>query len=213
VASTTSTRKKAPRRKRNPRGEGERLRASLIEAAGELLLEHGDADGLSIRAVTARAGVSPTALYLQFAGMEELLLAVSDEAFEDLGGYMRTALQSAGENPRARLQAIGEAYVRFAEQRPGHYRILFATPGREGQLENLRAQDDGVGKEVFGLLLACTADCLPQGSDPRPVALQLWTTLHGYVSLREVMPGFDWPDVTEFVLECHAAHFGAPPDR
>jgi AcrR family transcriptional regulator len=212
MASTVSSRKRASTRKRNPRGEGERLRASLIEATGELLLEHGDADGLSIRAVTARAGVSPTALYLQFAGMEELLQAVSDEAFEDLGSYMRAALESAGDDPRARLQAIGEAYVRFAEQHPGHYRILFATRGREGRLENLRAQDDGVGKEVFELLLACTADCLPEGSDPRPVALQLWTTLHGYVSLREVMPGFEWPDVTDFVLQCHAAHFGAPAD-
>jgi AcrR family transcriptional regulator len=212
MASTASTRKRTTTRKRNPRGEGERLRASLIEATGELLLEHGDADGLSIRAVTAHAGVSPTALYLQFAGMEELLQAVSDEAFENLGGYMRAALESAGEDPRVRLQAIGEAYVRFAEQRPGHYRILFATPGREGRLENLRAQDDGVGKEVFGLLLASTADCLPEGSDPRPIALQLWTTLHGYVSLREVMPGFDWPDVTEFVLQCHAAHFGPRAD-
>jgi AcrR family transcriptional regulator len=211
MASTASTRKSVTPRKRNPRGEGERLQASLIEATGELLLEHGDADRLSIRAVTARAGVSPTALYLQFAGMDELLQAVSDEAFEDLGGYMRAALEEQAEDPRARLQAIGEAYVRFAEQRPGHYRILFATPGRDGRVEHLGPEDKGVGKEVFGLLLACTADCLPEGSDPMPVALQLWTTLHGYVSLREVMPGFPWPDVRDFVLRLHTAHFGANP--
>jgi AcrR family transcriptional regulator len=209
MASTASVRKSASGRKRNPRGEGERLRASLIEATGELLLEPGDADGLSIRAVTARAGVSPTALYLQFEGMDQLLQAVSDEAFEDLGGYMRAALEAQGEDPRERLQAIGEAYVRFAEQRPGHYRILFATPGRDGRVEHLGPEDKGVGKEVFGLLLACTADCLPQGSDPMPVALQLWTTLHGYVSLREVMPGFPWPDATDFVLRLNTARFGA----
>jgi AcrR family transcriptional regulator len=209
MASTVSMRKRASARKRNPRGEGERLRASLIEATGELLLEHGDADRLSIRAVTARAGVSPTALYLQFAGMDELLQAVSDEAFEDLGGYMRAALQDQGEDPRARLQAIGEAYVSFAEQRPGHYRILFATPGRDGRKELLGPEDKGVGKEVFDLLLASTADCLAEGTDPMPVAIQLWTTLHGYVSLREVMPGIPWPGVTDFVLGCHAAHFGA----
>jgi AcrR family transcriptional regulator len=212
MASTVSSRKRTSTRKRNPRGEGERLRASLIVATGELLLEHGDADRLSIRTVTARAGVSPTALYLQFAGMDELLQAVSDEAFEDLAGYMRAALEQAGEDPRARLQAIGEAYVRFAEQRPGHYRILFATPGRDGRMELLGPEDKGVGKEVFGLLLATTADCMPQGSDPMPVALQLWTTLHGYVSLRDVMPGFPWPDLTDFVLQCHAGHFGAPAD-
>jgi len=111
------------------------------------LLEHGDADRLSIRAVTAGAGVSPTALYLQFAGMEELLQAVSDEAFEDLGDYMRAALEGQGEDPDARLQAIGEAYVRFAEQRPGHYRILFATPGRDGRKERV----EGRGRREGGL--------------------------------------------------------------
>jgi AcrR family transcriptional regulator len=209
MASTVPTGRKASTRKRNPRGEGERLHASLIEATGELLLKHGDADRLSIRAVTARAGVSPTALYLQFAGMDELLQAVSDEAFEDLGGYMRAALEGQEEDPRARLQAIAEAYVRFAEQRPGHYRILFATPGRAGRKELLGAEDKGVGKEVFGLLVASTADCLPTSSDPMPVALQLWTALHGYVSLREVMPGFPWPDVADFVRQLHTAHFGA----
>ena len=208
MATSVSTRKRASTRRRNPRGEGERLRASLIEATGELLLERGDADRLSIRSVTARAGVSPTALYLQFAGMDELLQAVSDEAFEDLGDYMCAALEAQGEDPRARLQAISEAYVRFAEQRPGHYRILFATPGRAGRKELLGAEDQGVGKEVFGQLLTSTADCLPQGRDPMPVALQLWTTLHGYVSLREVMPGFPWPDVTDFVRQLHTAHFG-----
>jgi AcrR family transcriptional regulator len=209
MASTVSSRKRGSTRKRNPRGEGERLRASLIEATGELLLEHGEADRLSIRAVTARAGVSPTALYLQFEGMEELLQAVANEAFEDLAGYMRAALEEQGEDPRARLQAIGEAYVRFAEQRPAHYRILFATPGRHGEPGSFGAKEGTVGMEVFGLLLANTAACLPHGSDPTPVALQLWTALHGYVSLREVMPRFDWPHVADFIGQLHTAHFGA----
>jgi AcrR family transcriptional regulator len=209
MASTASTRNSAPTRKRNPRGEGERLRGSLIEATGELLLEHGDAERLSIRAVTARAGVSPTALYLQFAGMDELLQAVCDEAFEELGSYMRAALDSQGQDPRARLQAIGEAYVRFAEQRPGLYRILFATPVRHGGTDPFEGKEETAGMEVFGLLLASTAACLPPGSDPMPVALQLWTALHGYVSLRAVIPDFDWPGVGDFVLQLHAAQFGA----
>jgi AcrR family transcriptional regulator len=209
MASPASAPRRALPRKRNPRGEGERLRASLIAATGELLLEHGDADGLSIRAVTARAGVSPTALYLQFSGMDELLQAVCDEAFEELGGYMRAALDAQQGDPRAQLRAIGEAYVRFAEQRPGHYRILFATPGRPFASGSFEPEDKTPGTEAFGLLLASTAACLPPGRDPMPVALQLWTALHGYVSLREVIPGFAWPDVAGFLRQLHAAHLDA----
>ena len=63
-------------RKRNPRGQGDQLRAALMEAARDLLLELGDQDKVSVRAVTARAGVSPNALYIHFATKDELLSAV-----------------------------------------------------------------------------------------------------------------------------------------
>ena len=60
----------------NPRGQGERLRTALLDAARDLLLELGDQSKLSVRAVTARAGVTPNALYLHFADKEALLRAV-----------------------------------------------------------------------------------------------------------------------------------------
>ena len=39
-----------------------------MDAARELLLELCDQERLSVRAVTARVGMSPNALYLHFAG-------------------------------------------------------------------------------------------------------------------------------------------------
>ena len=39
----------------NPRGQGDRLRGALLDAARDLLLELGDQSKLSVRAVTARA--------------------------------------------------------------------------------------------------------------------------------------------------------------
>ena len=82
----------APSRTRNPRGQGERLRESLTGAARELLLELGDQDQLTVRKVTARAGVSPNALYLQFAGKEELLNAVMLTSYRELRAFLRAAV-------------------------------------------------------------------------------------------------------------------------
>ena len=53
-------------RPRNPRGEGNKLSEQLLAAPAEVLNEVGDADKVSVRAIARRAGVSPTALYLQF---------------------------------------------------------------------------------------------------------------------------------------------------
>jgi AcrR family transcriptional regulator len=181
-----------------------------MEATVELLLEHGSADGLSIRSVTSRAGVSPTALYLHFADKDELLRAVCDEAFEELGSFLTEAAAARGGEPRARLEAMGEAYLAFARQRPALYRILFAMPGRLGGLA--RPVEENPGKQAFLALVDVTALCLGDDTrDPHQVALQLWTGLHGFVSLRSVPDldrGLQWPTDEEFLHQLFDAHIG-----
>ncbi len=196
-------------RQRNPRGEGERLRAALMEAAAELLLEHGSSDRLSIRSITARAGVSPTALYLHFESKEELVRAVSIAAFQDLWEFLRQAVERHEGEPRAQLEALGVAYLDFAQRRPGHYRILFATPGRLAASGPPGSAEEDPGVRALELLLAVTARCLPAGRDPEPVAKQLWIGVHGFVSLRSALPALDWPSAEEFLRSLYAAHLGS----
>src|SRR5580692_7567399 len=118
-------------RTRNPRGQGERLRSALMDAARELLLELGDQDKLSVRAVTARAGVSPNALYLHFADKEELLSTVMTASYSELRSFLHAAVPHDAD-PIEQLRAFGRAYLEFATQRPGIYRVLFMTKLREG---------------------------------------------------------------------------------
>lgn len=197
------------RRERNPRGEGERLRAALMEAAVELLLERGSPERISIRAITARAGVSPTALYLHFPGKQELIWAVCDAAFEELRAFLGDAEAAHDGDPRAQLRAMGLAYISFALTRPSLYRVLFANPmPLGGDLRSLPEADPG--KRAFEDLVRAAGRCLPEddGRDPREVALQVWTALHGFVSLRSVMPKFEWSDDDAFLDALLAAHIG-----
>ncbi|MGA2927242.1 MAG: helix-turn-helix domain-containing protein, partial [Solirubrobacteraceae bacterium] len=89
-----------PRAAPTRRGQGKRLRAGLIDAAIELLAGLQDDDALSVRAVTARAGVSPTALYLHFDDKEQLLAAVKQRCVGELRGYVVDAVASPGAAPR-----------------------------------------------------------------------------------------------------------------
>jgi AcrR family transcriptional regulator len=165
-----------------------------MDAARELLLELGDQDKLSVRAVTARAGVSPNALYLHFAGKEELLSAVILAGYEELRAFLRAALLTDA-NPVEQLRAFALAYLDFAAQRPGIYRVLFMTKIREGvpmpAPGAATGQDEGV--DTFNDLLALVAACVPDGRDPFTQAAELWAGLHGYAALRQVMPAFPWP--------------------
>src|SRR5947209_1999139 len=122
---------RSPTRARNPRGQGERLREALIDAAIDLLSDLQDVEALSVRAVTARAGVTPTALYLHFADRDDLLTAVKDRCFGELRRYVLDAVLEAERRAVADLRTQTErgclAYLQFAADHPGYYRVLFHT--------------------------------------------------------------------------------------
>jgi len=195
-------------RQRNPRGEGDRLRAALMEAAAELLLEHGSADRLSIRSITARAGVSPTALYLHFESKDELVRAVSIAAFQELWDFLRAAAEAHEGDPRAQLQALGRAYIDFAQSRPGHYRILFATTGRTALAGPAGPAEEDPGTAALELLMRAAAEAVKDGRDPEAVAQHLWIGVHGFIMLRSALPQMDWPSPDDFLTALHAAHLG-----
>jgi AcrR family transcriptional regulator len=202
-------------RARNPRGQGERLREALIEAAIELLADLQDVDALSVRAVTARVGVTPTALYLHFADKDELLEAVKARCFQELRSYTLAAEEQAGPDPRTQLEQHILAYIRFAADLPGYYRILFhtrrgrdpKTPPLPSNLHDLNRSH--AGTQAFGDLVRGVERCLPPGRDPFPVALMIWAAEHGYVSLRESLRRFPFPDPPTYVNQLLDAHLTA----
>src|SRR5918997_6228755 len=118
-------------RRRAKRGEGDLLRADILAAAEQLLIQTGDEGAVSIRAIADAAGVTPPSIYLRFADKTELLAAVCEARFQDFDRYLEEA--TAGiDDPLEAIRARGRAYVRFGLENPEHYRILFMTrPGAE----------------------------------------------------------------------------------
>jgi AcrR family transcriptional regulator len=187
--------KEPERRDRNPRGEGERLRATLLEAATEMLAESENPESVSMRAVTRRAGVSPTALYLHFENREELFRAVSEACFAELGDVMCAAGESAGADPREQLVAMGHAYLRFARERPGHYAVLF-----QRHLTPVPEEDETkIGMEVFESLVDVVRRAGVADEDAFDYGVILWMALHGRASVASAMPGFPFPDEDRYV--------------
>jgi AcrR family transcriptional regulator len=185
-----------------------------MDAARELLLEVGDQDKLSVRAVTARAGVSPNALYLHFADKEALLSAVMIAGYKELRAFLQAAVPS-DRDAIDQLRAFGHAYVQFAQQRPGIYRMLFMTKVREGVPvpEPGAASGEDEGVDAFNDLLAIVTRALRDGRDPFTQSAYLWAGLHGYVALREVIPTFPWPPEHEYVERIIDAHVGTGAER
>src|ERR671918_777489 len=87
------------------------LRRALLDEALATIRAEG-VDGLTLREIGSRVGVSRTALYRHFADKRALLAAVATEGFRTLRQQLAAAWEEGGRQRRA-LDAMGIAYVRF----------------------------------------------------------------------------------------------------
>lgn len=169
-------------RQRAVRGDGDRLRAELVGAAIELLLQPQPAQAPSLRAIARSCGVAPSAVYMHFDSQEALMYAVTDELF----GRLRTALDLADVDaePASRLSAMIGAYLDWAQQHPGAYQLLFERP------DPAPGTGIGPGLDLLGRLDSALAAVA--GHQDLTTSLQAWNVLHGIASLRIHKPTAPW---------------------
>jgi AcrR family transcriptional regulator len=163
------------------------LRMRLLECAGTTLSTRG-LGGLSLRTLAADVGTSTTAVYALFGGKPGLLEALHTEAFARLGARLKTVAADA--DPVEALVDLGRAYREAALADPHFYDVMFTGTLPAGE------QWWPAATPVFRPLVelveqAVATGVLRAGTEPVPMALALWATVHGLVSLhlRGLHPG------------------------
>lgn len=191
LSSMSSPPPPVTRRTRNRPGEGERLRADIIDAADGLLADAGAVERLSLRGIARAVGITAPAIYAHFATKEQLVAAVVERRFAGLAAALESATDDRAEH-RAIVGARARAYVRFGLEHPGVYALLFGPTADHLGL----AYDGSPGERVFALLLdPVTAIVAARGDDPLARATDLWAALHGMVTLRSTQSSFPWGDL------------------
>jgi AcrR family transcriptional regulator len=155
------------------------LRAALVEAGAELARTAGP-DGVVLREVARRTGVSHNAAYRHFADRDELLGEIAEVASDQLEGAMQRRLDGVTETEpaaraRARLRATGRAYVEFALAEPGLFTVAFCPSDAEGS--------SPVGAAPYVLLGEVLDELVEAGAlspDARMGAdVVCWSAVHG----------------------------------
>jgi AcrR family transcriptional regulator len=161
------------------------LRETLVES-GKELARSGGPDAVVLRAVSRQAGVSHNAAYRHFADHDDLLAAVAARCMAELAQLMTTRNRAVrARDPvrraRARLEAIGRAYVEFALTEPGWFRTAFAGHGAQA------AAPIAPDEDPYALLSARLDELVAVGALPperRPGAeLAAWSMVHGLSNL------------------------------
>ena len=158
------------------------LRRALLDGALATIRREG-VDGLTLREIGARLGVSRTALYRHFADKRALLTAVATEGFRTLREQLVGAWDDGGRG-RAAFQAMGVAYVRFAVANPAHYRVMFGgfVDAKECDPE-LATEAAGAFQALVDALAALQRTAGVRGDDTVLMARFVWAVVHGVAML------------------------------
>jgi len=155
------------------------LRPALVETAAELARAKGP-DGVVLREVARRTGVSHNAAYRHFADREELLGEVAQVGMDGLEQAMLdrwATVRTRDPKRRAvrRLRETGRAYVEFALAEPGLFEVAFATHVGTGE------------GGPYALLNAALDELVEVGAMPPErragADVACWAGMHGFALL------------------------------
>ncbi len=161
--------------------EVDRFREELCAVATRRFAEHGYA-GVTLRALAAELGCSPMTPYRYFENKQAIFDAVRSVGFGRFADAQERAARSA-RNPRARLHALGRAYVRFALDEPHAYRIMFEL---NPPTDETARKPHGDEVRAWQVMRTAVDDAVTAGDlegDADTLAHLFWSCVHGLVAL------------------------------
>jgi AcrR family transcriptional regulator len=179
-------------------------RRKILEAARRMFVQQGY-EGTTMRAIAAKIGYTPTAIYHHFKDKDALVAELSAIDFQAFAQALRRTGTEG--DPLERLGKIGEAYVDFGLTHPMQYQFIFMTRRPGGAPRNPAGDAYGFLRQTCAELIA-TGRLRPEFDDPDELAQMAWSSVHGIVSLQVVKgddPQFNWRDVRQTAAKMRGA--------
>lgn len=188
-----------------PRAASSEATRRAILAAGEHLLATRGEEGLSIREVCARAGVTAPTVYHHFGDKQALVDRVVNDCFAAFDRAL--ARRPAPRDPVEALRWSFARYLDYGLQHPTHYQLMFQRRGSRPTPAGLAAYDR------LRRMLAAIAAAGRLRAPLEDATAACWIACHGVASL--VIAGHLLPDAPPIVLARDAiiAHLVAPTPR
>ncbi|MBV8681470.1 MAG: TetR/AcrR family transcriptional regulator [Caulobacteraceae bacterium] len=159
------------------------FRERLCDAAEHLFAERG-AEGVTIRELAAAVGVSPMTPYRYFKDKDAILAAVRARAFDRHAETLEAAYADESTKTAERAGALSRAYVRFAEENPEAYKLMFDVrqPSAGDYPDLVRASARSYRTMTLQLSDEIAAGRL--SGDPEEIGRMYWAALHGPLMLQ-----------------------------
>jgi AcrR family transcriptional regulator len=176
------------------REEKHRRRTEILDAAAAAAAE-GGFDAITMEQVARRARLSRALVYVYFEDKAAICLALYERALELLLTEFAIATRDAP-NGRARLAAMGNAYVAFSRNHPVHFEALARFEARNAaDLQQLPGQCLALSNACHARLITAIREGMLDGSirkdvgQPDAVAIAMWGFMHGVIQIAATREG------------------------
>ncbi|MDP6940649.1 MAG: TetR/AcrR family transcriptional regulator [Planctomycetota bacterium] len=190
------------------RNGGSQTRAAILKEARRVLLDQGYTS-LSMRSLAGAIGCTPTTIYLYFKNKDALIHTLIDEGMNMLHGKLAQVLEETADSDSIeRMRALAGAYFDFGLENQEYYEVMFMLhPQHMDRYPAVKYRSARRNLELF-------AEQLPEGPS-RPVAgIQIWSALHGTISLliaQRIDKKFSRDELRELAIEQAVAMVAARP--
>ncbi|MDO9005764.1 MAG: TetR/AcrR family transcriptional regulator [Aquabacterium sp.] len=152
------------------------LRSTLVEQ-GLVLLEGSQQGELSLRELARHVGVSANAAYRHFANKEALLAALAAEGFRRLNAVQVQAAMATSDMDKGFRQS-GRAYVRFAQDNPALFRLMFSRLTSGNPTDELSETSQTSFRTLQTAVSAVTGVPIDD-RQTTVMAMAAWSVVHG----------------------------------
>jgi AcrR family transcriptional regulator len=161
------------------------LRSTLLYAANSLLKEMG-IEGLSLRKLADKVGVSRTAPYHHFKDKNQLLCAIAEQGFVHWQQDAEFIFNQDMLPPKEKYRQFFHGYITYAADNPELYDLMF---GRTiWKLNSATNELRSVAYPSFNYQVEMTKKwqlqgLMPRGEDTLRLSQVTWGTMHGIARL------------------------------
>lgn len=170
------------------RAQRQRIRAAAIELHGEKGLQ-----GVTVRAIAQRAGISTGAVYSHFSSLAELAQSLWQAPLTKANERF-TAIAEAEPDPFRRIERLLGIYADFAHEHPEFLRgaMLFVRPATQEAPEPLPLEELPFFRLLTDAVSAAQAEGRVRPGEPRRLATGAWAAVHGALALPVNLDRFDF---------------------
>jgi AcrR family transcriptional regulator len=166
------------------------IREKILEKALAIIATKG-LDGLTMRSLAKKTGMTAPNLYNFFTGKDEIYIHLVIRGFEMLDQNLRAAA-ALHKDAVERLRAMISAYLAFGISHPRYYDIMFtrATPKYNDYigtpLEKMSAVEYKISMDIAALALDAAKAVMGPDAPEDLLTLRLveiWSLMHGMITL------------------------------